>query len=119
MDKKCLERFHKSLRSHEEELQRRLLIFQQQGRSSKGSETKDEADKAAAAESKEITFAQNTQTKALLTQVKGALARIKDGTFGECVNCRQDINLKRLEAVPMASHCIVCQELIESGIELK
>jgi DnaK suppressor protein len=119
MDKKSLERFRKSLQSQEDELERRLLTFQQQGRSVKLSEAKDQADQAAASEFKEITFAQNTQTQALLAGVKKALARIKDRTFGECLICGEDINLKRLEAVPWASHCLTCQEKIESGSELK
>jgi DnaK suppressor protein len=119
MDKNSLQRFRKSLQLQEEELQGRLLTFQQQGRSAKLSEAKDEADKASASESKEITFAQNTQTQALLTSVKRALGRIKDGTFGECLVCGTEINSKRLEAIPWASHCLNCQERIESGREVQ
>ena len=45
-----------------------------------------------------------------LRLVKAALLRIEDGSFGVCVECEEDINLKRLAAVPWASCCIQCQE---------
>jgi len=48
-----------------------------------------------------------------LREVRSALARIEAGTFGVCVECEEDINLKRLAAVPWASMCISCQEAAE------
>jgi RNA polymerase-binding transcription factor DksA len=45
-----------------------------------------------------------------------ALDRISDGAYGECVNCGQDIQVKRLEALPWARYCIKCQELQEQGL---
>jgi DnaK suppressor protein len=47
--------------------------------------------------------------------VDGALGRIREGTFGECVSCGKEINAKRLEAVPWTRHCIECQEKLEKG----
>jgi uncharacterized protein len=49
----------------------------------------------------------------LMTLVESALARIGDGTFGECLSCGQEISLPRLKAVPWSRYCITCQELIE------
>jgi len=46
----------------------------------------------------------------LLGQVKAALQRIRDGSFGACIQCEEAINPKRLAAVPWASRCILCQE---------
>jgi RNA polymerase-binding transcription factor DksA len=45
-----------------------------------------------------------------LREVRAALRRIDAGTFGICVGCDENINPKRLAAVPWASSCIVCQE---------
>jgi DnaK suppressor protein len=45
-----------------------------------------------------------------LREVRAALRRIDAGTFGICVGCKENINPKRLAAVPWASSCIVCQE---------
>jgi DnaK suppressor protein len=42
--------------------------------------------------------------------VEEALYRIKDGTFGACRVCSQEISRARLEAVPIATQCIACKE---------
>ena len=46
-----------------------------------------------------------------LREVRAALGRMEAGTFGICVGCGENINLKRLAAVPWAALCIACQEL--------
>lgn len=48
-----------------------------------------------------------------LREVRRALQRMDAGTFGECTGCEEEINLKRLAAVPWASSCISCQEAAE------
>ncbi len=44
--------------------------------------------------------------------VKRALARIEDGTYGECVRCGGEIAPARLEARPEASLCIDCARAV-------
>src|SRR5689334_16022987 len=46
----------------------------------------------------------------LLRNVRAALRRIDDGSFGTCVHCEEDISPKRLNAVPWSPYCIRCQE---------
>lgn len=43
-----------------------------------------------------------------IRMIQAALARIKDGTFGICVNCGEDISEERLELVPHAPRCRHC-----------
>jgi DnaK suppressor protein len=43
-----------------------------------------------------------------LQHIEAALKRIKDGEFGECMNCGEDIATKRLEIEPTAAICIDC-----------
>lgn len=45
-----------------------------------------------------------------LKKLDEALRRIEDGTFGLCVECEEEIELKRLEARPTATHCVFCKE---------
>ena len=52
-----------------------------------------------------------------LREVRTALRRIDAGTFGVCVGCEENINPRRLAAVPWASSCIVCQEASDRGQE--
>ena len=50
-----------------------------------------------------------------LREVEAALVRIKDGTYGECVDCGTHIPFARLHANPSASRCIACQERVEAS----
>lgn len=48
-----------------------------------------------------------------LKKVDEALRRISDGSFGECQDCGDEIELKRLEARPTATLCVNCKEAEE------
>ena len=44
-----------------------------------------------------------------LTNIEGALERIRDGSYGNCETCNEAIPLARLQALPYATLCIQCQ----------
>lgn len=48
-----------------------------------------------------------------LTQVHCALDAVKNGAYGECEECGEPISPRRLNAIPWASHCIRCQEVLD------
>ncbi len=48
-----------------------------------------------------------------IASVKRAIARIEDGTYGECVRCGGAISPARLEARPEAALCIDCARAAE------
>jgi len=116
MDKKKLEQFKKKLEQRQQELRRTMSRNVQDGRAADSEDiAQDIADKAANSYTKEFLFSQSSNDRALLARVEEALARIRDGSFGECINCGKELNPKRLEAVPWARYCISCQEKIEQG----
>lgn len=45
-----------------------------------------------------------------LRDIERALARMTDGTYGDCSDCGQRIGAARLEAQPAAERCVACQE---------
>jgi DnaK suppressor protein len=116
MDKKKLEAFKKRLETRQQELRRAVSRTQQDGRSADEDVAQDIADKAASSYNKEFLFHQSNNDRQLLMMVENALARIREGSFGECISCGKEINPKRLEAVPWTRHCIECQEKLEKGI---
>ena len=116
MDKKKLEGFKKRLESRREELRNMVSRNQEDGRSADQEATQDIADRAASSYNKEFLFSQSNNDRQLLMMVDGALARIREGSFGECISCGKEINSKRLEAVPWTRHCIECQEKLEQGL---
>jgi len=46
-----------------------------------------------------------------LKDVNEALEKIKNGRYGPCEKCGQEIDLKRLEVEPMAKKCMKCKDL--------
>jgi DnaK suppressor protein len=49
-----------------------------------------------------------------LTAIDVTLSRLEDGTWGECDECGDDIAVKRMQALPMATLCVDCQEEAET-----
>lgn len=116
MDKKRLEQFKKRLETRQQELRRLVSRNVQDGRAADEQAAQDIADKAANSYTKEFLFHQSNNDRQLLQLVEEALNRIREGSYGECVNCGNELNAKRLEAVPWTRYCINCQEKVEQGL---
>ena len=116
MDKKRLEYYKKKLVVRREELLRNIARTEEEGRAADDDPTVDLADKAANSYTKEFLFGQTNHDRFLLQLIDEALGRIKDNAFGQCVNCQEEVQQKRLEAVPWARHCLICQEKQEQGL---
>ena len=69
----------------------------------------DQMDEIQYASQRELAMKNVDRETALLRQVKAALRRIHDGSFGICIECDSAISPKRLAAVPWAPRCIRCQ----------
>ncbi len=72
--------------------------------------TPDALDEVQLAGERELAIRNLDRESNLLRQVRGALARIADGSFGTCMHCDEEISIKRLNAVPQTAFCIRCQE---------
>lgn len=48
-------------------------------------------------------------------EIELALNRVRDGSYGICEDCGEDIALERLEAYPTATRCIQCQRKHEAN----
>lgn len=116
MEKKRLEHFKKRLVQKQTELLQAVSRNEQDGRAADEEATQDVADKAINSYTKEFLFHLSNSDRNLLQMVAEALQRIKDGTYGQCASCGNDMNPKRLEAVPWARHCLNCQEKVEQGV---
>jgi DnaK suppressor protein len=115
MDKKRLETFRKRLEERQQSLRKAVSRTEEDGRIADQDSAQDIADRAASSYTKEFLFSQSNNDRQLLQMVETALQRIRGGTFGECVSCGNEINAKRLEAVPWTRYCIECQEKLEKG----
>ena len=64
----------------------------------------------------ELDLAEVRHTLAELTEVDAALARMRDGTYGECADCGIDIAPARLAVYPTAQRCVGCQGAYEKKV---
>jgi DnaK suppressor protein len=116
MDKKRLDYYKKKLQTRREELMKTIARTQEEGRTADDDQTVDLADKAANSYTKEFLFGITNADRTILNMIDAALKRINTDEFGVCANCQEEMQQKRLEAVPWAKHCISCQEKIEQGL---
>jgi DnaK suppressor protein len=59
---------------------------------------------------RDLTIALLNHETVLVRNLRAALRRIEDGSYGHCAQCEEGISPKRLAAVPWAERCIKCQE---------
>lgn len=71
------------------------------------------ADMGTDAMEREKSFYFASKSGRLLYHIDEALRRLKNNTYGKCVECGGDIDRERLKAVPHARMCIKCKELEE------
>jgi DnaK suppressor protein len=79
----------------------------------------DELDRIQDASERDSAIRSLEHDSSGLGEVRTALRRIDAGTFGICVDCQEDINPKRLAAVPWASLCITCQKAADRETETR
>jgi len=77
----------------------------------------DALDEVQNAAERELAIRNLDRESNLLRNVRAALARMDEGTFGVCMHCEEDISIKRLNAVPWAPYCIQCQEIADRSHE--
>ncbi len=116
MSKKLLEGYRKRLLDKKKGVTEAYNKNKNYGRLTEDEGTQDLADKASSAYTKEFLYSLSNTDREVLQKVDEALQRIAKGTHGTCVECGEEIEKKRLEAVPWASHCVTCQKKIEKGL---
>jgi DnaK suppressor protein len=74
---------------------------------------KDWSDEGVTDESGGELFAEADKESKTLKQVRDALERIKNGTFGKCLADGKQIPEKRLNAIPWAPYCLKHEKELE------
>ena len=70
----------------------------------------DIVDQASSFTDKSVEMKALNRSRKLIAKIDSALRRLKDGTYGFCVETGEPIGLKRLMARPVATLCIAAQE---------
>jgi DnaK suppressor protein len=116
MEQKKLKLFREKLILKKEEI---LVAYNKNktyGKEADEDGAQDIADKAANSYTKEFLFSLSNNERDMLQLVDEALIRIEGRRYGVCVVCEDEMDKKRLDAVPWAKRCISCQEKQEQGL---
>lgn len=75
----------------------------------------DGGDRASISSAGDLDIAQARRDAEELQQIEGAEGRLHAGTYGQCVDCNEDIPIARLRAYPAAARCNQCQQAFEKA----
>jgi len=76
----------------------------------------DQMDEIQYATERDLAIRNVDRESTLLRDVKAALRRVHDGSFGTCIECESAIGPKRLVALPWAVRCIQCQGAMDLDV---
>jgi DnaK suppressor protein len=113
MDKRKLQRLRKSMMEEYENLVRTMNRNRAAEEEILVEKTEDEGDLALISHNKELLYNLHESDFRRLKAIENALKRMDREEYGVCTECSEDINEKRLLAVPWATMCIGCQEEAE------
>lgn len=99
-----------------EEIKKELGV--RRGRPFEGNVGLDLAEEAEATLEEEMSFAAVNRRAEMLQEIDRALERLKEGTYGICDRCGEEISIGRLQALPSALYCTPCQEKQEAASEV-
>jgi DnaK suppressor protein len=110
-----VERYKQQLQELEAQLSARATREVSTGRDQRIDTAADTGDTSVADElqSEAFTFAERDAT--MLQQVRDALRRIEEGTYGRCVVDGEPIEPKRLEAMPWTPYCLKHEQRREAA----
>src|ERR1700724_4308498 len=77
----------------------------------------DALDEVQNAAERELAIRNLDRESNMWRNVRAALHRIDEGTFGVCLHCEEDISIKRLHAVPWAAYCIESHDMADNSQE--
>lgn len=69
---------------------------------------KDWEDRASERQGDEVLESLGAHDASELRQIDAALARIEEGTYGDCAKCGSEISAERLDALPATPFCKTC-----------
>ena len=95
------------------EVQGRMRDVRAEGAGSTVQGVLDAAESSEADIQDEIEFALIQMKAETLNRIDEALHRLEEATYGYCFECGEEINEKRLRALPFAVRCKDCEEARE------
>jgi DnaK suppressor protein len=95
------------------QVQEKMRDVRAEGGIGEGQGVLDAAESSEADIQDDIEFALIQMKSETLNRIEEALARLDEGTFGNCFECGDEISERRLRALPFAVRCKDCEEARE------
>jgi len=110
MKKKDLERFATRLKEEKAKVLNHSEKTKHEDLTLSTDDLMDEVDLASSELNQSVSLRLRDRERILLHKIELALSKIESGTFGVCDACEEPIEVKRLEARPVAELCVRCKE---------
>jgi DnaK suppressor protein len=75
--------------------------------------TADPLDQVRSSTDRDMAVETLNQQARLIHEIRSALDRVEEGSYGRCERCDEQIRAKRLDALPWARMCVKCQSAAE------
>jgi DnaK suppressor protein len=111
-----MEQLRDKLENLRQESMQFLDRLKNESRSLEADSAQDSADRCVANLSKESLFEQSSQKRTILRLIEAAQQRMTKGSFGVCLTCGDEIQVRRLQALPWTQFCLSCQEELEDEV---
>jgi len=117
LDNKQIEFFKQALEERREKIKQNLNITSSEIDQMNPTDLRDEADHASNSLGRAVDNAILDQQANELREIELALDKIRDGLYGICEMCEEEINIERLKVKIFARYCITCREVIEKQMK--
>lgn len=108
-----MQKFKDKLLNRKKEIIKIIEDLNNEFRDISSCDIKEESDFASCSANSENNSVILKKLQQELVEIDEALESIKNGTYGVCKMCEEEINPERLEIKPFAKYCIDCREIIE------
>jgi DnaK suppressor protein len=114
MDTEMLEQYRERLRTMQQQLTQRVFRLETELHNMEAGRDIEHTDHAQEEAVNDEMIALDERSRQQVQEIQAALARIDDGTYGDCARCGEPIHPKRLETLPTTCYCTRCQEQLET-----
>ena len=116
LERQATEAYRRRLQRLRRDLAREYWNERQASRAQAKESPEDSVDLAERSYERDYLLSLSEREREQLLQIEDALGRIERGEYAICCHCGSGIPASRLDAVPWARFCIVCQGLQEEGL---
>ncbi len=115
LDAKRTTQLARLLREIERDVRSDLQLRIRRGRTERTTDGLDDLEHTDADSVEDLAFSILQMRAELVARIGQALERLGAGRYGRCVECDEDIPVKRLRALPVAIRCLSCESRREFG----